>query len=688
MQFQHKCKADFLQNTHVFAIPFSQRTLIASAVLSALAVTSHPVYAETGEVQTVTVTSSAFGKDESLQILNPSKVLAGPELRSKVGSSLGETLGGELGVSASGFGAGASRPIIRGLEGPRVKILQNGMSVADVSTVSNDHAVASESSTAQQIEVLRGPAALLYGSGAIGGLVNVVDNRIPTTLSKTATGEAELRLGSVNQEKSLSFSTETSAGDVALHLDGNTRNTADYRIPGHTDVADPSSPSGKLPTSFTREQNLTFGANLIQQWGHFGAAIQTLKDHYGIPTDERSFIDLRQNRIDLDTALNKPFDGFNNLQLKISGTDYQHTEKAADGTASTRFSNRELENRLTIAHDKWQGWEGNWGIQNENSRFSALSAETGRADTVPTTISHSTAGFIVEQKQFGEVAINLGSRLENVKRNPSAQFLLPSKSYTLSSSSIGAQWQFAPAFAAGVSISSAQRAPTTEELYSNGPHESTATFDIGNNNLRTENSRNLEFSLQKTSGLLRWKVNAFVNKIKHFVYGRIDGLQVDEAGLPDLQGEFTQRFFSQGDATIHGGEAEISYNERGEGFSYRAYADTSKGKLDQQGSLPLQPASRIGLEIGYKHAGWRHSLNILHAEKQDRLASFEKFVTPSYTRVDLDLTYSHPYGNTELTWFLQGKNLFNQDIRLATSLLKETVPQPGRGVVAGVRASF
>jgi len=665
-----------------------QHKLIVSAVLSALAGFSTNSFAESGDVQTVTVTSSAFGKDDTLQILNPSKVLAGPELRAKVSSSLGETLGGELGVSASGFGAGASRPIIRGLEGPRVKILQNGMSVADVSTVSNDHAVASESATAQQIEVLRGPAALLYGSGAIGGLVNVVDNRIPSTLSKTTTGEAELRLGSVNQEKSLSFSTDTSAGDVAFHLDGNTRNTADYKIPRHTDVADPSSATGKLPTSFTREANLTFGANLIQQWGHIGAAVQTLKDHYGIPTAEQSFIDLRQNRVDFDGAINKPFDGFSNLQLKVSGTDYKHAEKAADGTALTRFTNRELENRLTITQDKWQGWEGNWGIQNENSRFSALSAATGRADTVPTTTSHSIAGFVVEQKQFGNVTINFGTRVENVKRSPEAQFLLPDRSYTLGSASVGAQWQFTPSYAAGFSVSTAQRAPTTEELYSNGPHESTATFDIGNVNLRKENSRNLELSFQKTSGLLHWKINAFVNKINNFVYGRIDGLQVDESGTPDPTAEFTQRFFSQAAATIHGGEAEISYNEHGDGFSYRAYADTSKGTLDNLGSLPLQPANRIGLEIGYRHAGWRNSLNIVNAQKQDRLASFEKFVTPGYTKVDLNITYSHPYANTELTWFLQGKNLFNQDIRLATSLLKETVPQPGRGVVAGVRATF
>jgi iron complex outermembrane recepter protein len=671
-----------------------QACLMHTAVLSALASFALSANAQSNDannssdLSTVTVTAAPFGKAGELQILNPAKVLAGPELRAKLGTSLGETLGNELGVAASGFGAGASRPIIRGLEGPRVKILQNGLAVADVSSISNDHAVATESATAQQIEILRGPAALLYGSGAIGGLINVVDNRIPTVLFKNITGEAELRYDSVNQEKNASAHIDGAAGDIAWHLDGNARKTNDYRIPGRTESANPDAPLGRLPTSFTRENSVTGGLSLVQNWGYAGVAIQNLNDKYGIPTDEKSFIDLQQTRYDFSGAIKAPFAHFKDLQFKAAYTDYKHSENAEDGTALTDFKNRSAETRLTIAHEAWAGWEGVWGIQTENTRFSALSASTGRTDTVPTTKSSSVAAFAVEQRQFGDVVINVGGRIENVDRKPRAEFQLQKRDFTLGSASIGALWQFSKDYAAGVTGSYAQRAPTTEELYSNGPHESTATFDIGDNLLGKEKSRNLELSLQKTTGLIRWKINAFVNKIDNFVYGSTDNIFVDEEGTPEPDGEFLRREWIQAKATIRGAEAEISYNEHGEGFSARGFADTSRGRLDKVGSLPLQPATRIGGDIGYRQAGWRGVISLVHAKKQDRLASFESFETPSYTKVDFNLSYSHPFYNSQLTWFAYGKNLFNQDIRLATSVLRETVPQPGRGVVLGVRATF
>ena len=215
-----------LSNKIIMAI---QRTLLARAVLSAFAVLSAAAQAQTEEktLPSVVVTATPFNSEESAQIIAPAKVLSGPELRNKLGVSLGDTLSHELGVSASAFGAGASRPIIRGLEGPRIKILQDGMSVSDVSSLSNDHAVTAEASTARQIEILRGPATLLYGSGAIGGLVNVVNDRIPTELLPRPSGETELRAGSVNHERSLSFSADGASGSTSLHLDGSARNTGD-----------------------------------------------------------------------------------------------------------------------------------------------------------------------------------------------------------------------------------------------------------------------------------------------------------------------------------------------------------------------------------------------------------------------------------------------------------------------------
>jgi len=661
-----------------------QRTLLAAAVCAAFT----PFGAQAQSTTTVTVSANPLGKEESLQILSPTKILSGSELRSKIGSSLGETLGSELGVSASGFGAGASRPIIRGLEGPRVKILQNGMSVADVSGLSNDHAVASETASSQQIEILRGPAALLYGSGAIGGLVNVVDGRIPTSLSKQLNGEFEVKYVGVNSEKSGSFFLDGSINDIALHLDGNSRDTKDYKIPGFANANGEGDMKGRLSNSFTREHSMGFGATLIKSWGHIGASIQNMQDVYGIPTEEMSYIDLDQTRFDIDAAVFKPFFVFDTLKFKLGSTDYQHTEKLQDGTPATDFKNRTLETRTSLSHTNWNGWEGSLGLQTEHANFSALSAETGRADTVPTTRSTSNAIFLVEQKNFGAITFSGGGRIEKVKRQPQASFNLPQREFNLHSFSLGGLIPVANGYAIVSSLSSAQRAPTTEELYSNGPHESTLTFDIGDNRLKTEKSRNFEFSVQKTSGLVQWKINAFVNKVDNYVFGEIDGLRVDEEGEHDPEGEFTQRFWKQAKATIRGGEAEISYNQFGEGFSIRGFADTSRGTLEARGSLPLQPANRVGADIGYRSGAWRNTISVLHAQKQDRLAASETFVTPSFTKVDLNVTYTHPYMNTQVTWFAQIKNLLNQDIRLATSVLRETVPQPMRGLIAGVRVNF
>jgi iron complex outermembrane receptor protein len=296
--------------------------------------------------------------------------------------------------------------------------------------------------------------------------------------------------------------------------------------------------------------------------------------------------------------------------------------------------------------------------------------------------------FLLEQKKYQDFTASFGGRLESVRRKPEAEFGLPSRDFSLASFSIGAMIPVHRDLEIVTSLSTAERAPGTEELYSHGPHESTLTFDIGDPQLRKETSRNLEFSLQKSSGLFHWKINAFINNVKNYVYGQDDGVKVNEEGDVDPDGEFIQRHWRQANATIRGGEAEIGYNQVGEGFSVRGFADTSRGTLDGRGNLPLQAANRIGLDFGFRHQGWRNTISVLHAQRQSRLASNEHFSTPAFTKVDLNLTYTHPYQYSQLTWFMQVRNLLNQDIRLATSVLKETVPQPMRGLVLGVRANF
>jgi len=669
-----------------------QPTLLASAILLAYA----PAFADptaaddqtvnNGKVQQVVVTANPLRNGEGDQILTPAKVLAGDELRDKVGSSLGETLQNELGVSASAFGAGASRPIIRGMEGSRVKMLENGMATSDVSGLSNDHAVASEGAVARQIEILRGPAALLYGSGAIGGLVNVVNERIPTALEDKLTGQLETRYSTVDNGRNVSGSLDGAAGHVGMHIDGNWRDTADYKIPGSRVLNDPASAGGRLPDSDTSERSIGAGASYIRDWGYVGVSANHLSNNYGIPSDEGSRIDQRQNRYDLDSLVHDPLKGFETARFKAGFTDYRHAELGEDLAPEVIFSNRSFESRLELTHKPLSlgsiGLHGTFGVQTENTHFSALSA-AGGPDTVPVTHSTSQAAFLVEETKLGPVALNAGLRYENVRREPVGNV---ERSFKLGSGSVGALWPFMKGYSAGATLSYAQRAPSTDELYSGGPHDATLTFDVGDANLKKEISRNIELSLQKDTGMLRWKANLFRNNVADFIYGHITDSTLDEDG--NAGGDFRQRLFQQAPAHIQGVEAELTWNQTGMGWNGRLFADGSRGKLDIGENLPLQPADRIGASIGYRQADYRAGLSWTHARGQDRLAAFEATPTPGYNLVDANFSYTQKLASTDLTWFLLAKNLLNRDIRLSTSLLKDISPLPGRNLVFGVRAHF
>jgi iron complex outermembrane receptor protein len=659
-----------------------QPTLLSSALLLAFHPALHAQTVVDGKVQQVIVTANPLRSAEGDQILTPAKVLAGDELRDKVGSSLGETLQGELGVSASAFGAGASRPIIRGMEGSRVKMLENGMATSDVSGLSNDHAVASEGAVAKQIEILRGPAALLYGSGAIGGLVNVVNERIPTALEPKPIGQFEVRGASVNNSREVAGTLDGSVGRIGLHVDGNVRDTDDYRIPGSRIPNDPASGTGRLPDSDTRERNIGVGGSYVDDWGYAGLSAAHLSNLYGIPTGEGSRIDQRQNRYDFDSLVHHPLDAFTSARFKAGYTDYRHAELEADGTPAVLFANRSFESRVELTHEPVAGLRGTVGIQTENTHFSALSA-AGGPDTVPVTHSTSEAAFVVEETALGPLRLNAGLRYEAVKREPVGA---PARSFKLGSGSVGALWPFTQGYALGTTLSYAQRAPATEELYSGGPHDATLTFDVGDADLRKEISRNLELSVQKTSGLLRWRANVFRNEVGNFIYGRIGDVMLDEDGNPG--GEFRERRFGQAPARIQGVEAELTWNQTGMGWNGRLFADGSRGRLEQGGSLPLQPADRIGASLGYRQADWRAGLSWIHARGQDRLAVSETTPTPGYNLVDANLSYTQHVGAADLTYFVVAKNLLNRDIRLSTSLLKDIAPLPGRNIVFGVRTRF
>jgi iron complex outermembrane receptor protein len=295
----------------------------------------------------------------------------------------------------------------------------------------------------------------------------------------------------------------------------------------------------------------------------------------------------------------------------------------------------------------------------------------------------------VEETDIGDVRLNAGARIEQVGRRPTGT---TNRNFTLGSASFGALWSFIPGYALGSTLSLAQRAPTTEELYSGGAHHPTETFDVGSSSLKKETSQNIDLSLQKTEDRLRWKGNLFQNKVSNFVYGRLEDISANP--IDDMS---VLRTFSQADATIRGYELDASYNLYEYGWFGRAFTDDSRGTLNNLGYLPLQPVRRVGATIGYQDANWRSSLSILNASSQNRLATSPVYqdedgttekVTRGYTRVDANISWRQRIGENELTWFASARNLLNEEIRLSTSLLKDYVPQPGRNFIVGVRARF
>jgi iron complex outermembrane receptor protein len=461
------------------------------------------------------------------------------------------------------------------------------------------------------------------------------------------------------------------------------RNTDDFQIPDLRVVNDPTSRMNRLPNSDTKERNIGIGGSYIDDWGYAGLSASHLTNFYGIPTDEGSHIDQRQNRYDFDSVVKNPLAGFESARVKAGYTDYHHAE-LDDGVPATLFSNKSFESRVELTHRPITslGLHGTFGVQTENTHFSALSAEGG-PDTVPVTHSTTQAAFLVEEWSQGPLRWNAGLRYENVDRKPVSN---RERTFDLGSGSIGALWPFTKGYSAGATVSYAQRAPATEELYSGGPHDATLTFDVGDPNLQKEVSRNIELSLQKTSGLLRWRVNAYRNNVNNFIYGHIMDASFDEDGNPG--GEFRQRLFQQAKAHVQGAEAEMTWNQIGMGWNGRVFADTSRGYLDDAGNLPLQPADRVGAAIGYRQPHWRAGLDWTHARGQDRLAAFETSTTPSYNQVNANVSYTQKLEHVDLTYFVTAKNLLNEDIRLATSLLKDIAPLPGRNITFGVRAKF
>ena len=663
---------------------------------------------------------TATGSQEATQsILTPTKILQGDELLNKLGSTLGATLANELGVSATGYGAGSSRPVIRGLEGSRVQILQNGLSVGDVSNISQDHAVGNNMQNAHQVEILRGAAALLYGSGSSGGLVNVVNDRILTNLPDRPSGAINTSYETVNNGRAGSLELDGAIGSVAVHVDTAINNANNYSIPGSSTQSqgEPvggwtvppegnggNNYTGKLPNTFSNQNNLGFGVSYIGKSGYTGVSVERLNNNYGIPTPEGGSINQSQNRYDLQHQTYDPFEGFSSFKFSAANTNYNHTEFNNTGAAASIWKNIANEARLELTHNPIFGWKGTFGAQVTTASLNATEVGTGSYAIVPPTKTNSNALFWIEEGKWKELQGSLGLRYNNVAQNPNTgttleqqdtsagtltpEITLQNRNFNLMSYSAGGLWSFMQGHGVGVAYTVSQRAPSAQELYSYGAHESTATFDIGNPNLNKETSHNLEFNLQKNIGLLRGKASIYANRFNNYIYGYYTGNAISNGGQ---EGDgFSVVTSQQASATIKGIEGELTYNWREHGLGGRIFGDASQGTFDAGGNLPLQPAPRLGAEIAHQRDGWLTNASYIYSYQQNRLASWEQGPAPSYNLLNAGISYTERIQQVNWTAYLNMKNLLNEQIRYATTpmAVRLYAPQPGRSFMVGIRATF
>ena len=677
---------------HAIATTFA--TLPASFVL---AQSLAPGPAQT--LEPVVVTFSPLPRSE-VDALQPVNILRGDALRLQEGTTLGETLARQLGVQSSAYGAGAGRPIIRGQDAARVRITESGLGVADVSGLSPDHRVSADTFNSQQVEVLRGPGALLYGSGASGGLVNIVSHRVPQQPFTEFGAGLHLRGTTAERERLGALELQGPIGDTAAwRLEGFKQRTSDYELAEPLRNADGDViASDRLPNSKTDTQSIAGGASVFGSGFRIGGAVQRYESEYGIPNPEEPVtIDLKRTRTELQGDLTQPFGLFTGLRSKFAYTDYKHTEFEPSGEAGARFTNEAAEGRIELPHRAIGGFAGVLGIQLQGAEIRG----TGEG-VLPETRQRAGALFLVEEQRFGALRTEFGARYERARYRVREDYedgtRAPSRTFDLYSASAAAAWEFAQGLEFGGTVTYSQRAPSAEELYFVGAHPATFAFEIGDPNLRKERATNLDLALRKTMGPLRGQVSVFSNRVRDYIYGTFDGSTTD---LLDDEGEVEETlsnlFIRQDDVRFRGAEAEISYGER-RGLQARVWGDTVCAKLtsgvNEGSNLPRISPSRFGLDLGWRAEIWSAQAAVMRVLEQDRVAGFDlrdgepESRTPAYTRVDLSFVLTVPIAAVPLKLYAQVKNLTDQQMFVHTSFLKDFAPLPGRSYWLGVRAAL
>jgi len=701
------------------------------------------------DVEEIIVRALPLGRTR-LQSAQPVDVMVGENLADRRGMTLGETLQQQPGVQSSFYGAGAGRPIIRGLGGHRVRILEDGLATADVSAQSDDHAVTVDPMLIDQIEILRGPATLLYGSAASAGVVNLIDGRIPEQRADEAlSGRFELRGDNVADERSGVLRLDGGAGNIAWHLDGSWREADDYRIPGearfgddhdeegHAEDEDEHNDSNRLFNSFVESQSGTAGLSWIGERSFIGGSFRAYDSEYGIPAphfegdddhageegnadeehgeeEEFAYIDMEQRSWDLKGGFESPVRGINRVTVRVGYNDYTHSEIEGGGMdekedsdeeahahdEGTVFDVQSLQSRLSLETAPVWGWEGAFGLQFERENFDAEGAEA----FVPGNTTRSIGVFVLQERQFDAFTLSIGARFENTRARLSghddhedeheeehevdhddddhdAFADIDRRTFRNVSGSIGGIYEFNDTWQTSVNFSRVQRAPSQTELFADGPHLATFTYEEGNAGLRTETAKAWDLTLHRHADFFDFEVSVFRKDVDDFIYLAT----TDEVALG-----FPVRETEQQDAEFTGMEVQgvwqLFTSDWGH-FDLHAGYDRVNARLADNSYLPRISPERVSTGVDWHLGRWRGGLDVYRMMEQDKVPALDT-ATPGYTMVNLRAAYEFDVGSSTMEAFIQGRNLGNVDARVATSYLRDFAPLPGRNVIVGIRGRF
>lgn len=634
----------------------------------------------------VTANPLGVGSDE---MVTPVSVLNGRELSLRRESTLGETLNSIPGVSSSYFGPNASRPIIRGLDSERVRIMQNGIGILDASSLSFDHAVAIDPLIIEQIDVVRGPAALLYGGSAMGGVVNAIDHRIPTESINGITGRSEVRFGGADTQRNGAVVVDAGNGVLTVHADAYGRKTNDLDIPGYarTDALRAASPDpdvdkrGRLVNSASSANGGALGASIQFEKGYAGVSASTFNNNYGTVAEPTVKIDQASDRYDFASEF-KGLEGIiQRVKVRAAYTDYMHQE-IESGVVGTTFKNRGTEGSVEVGHAPIGIMNGVLGMQFQDSTFQALGEEA----FVPKNSTTSQAGYVYEELPLDPLKITFGTRLEhaNVDSDGGGKFgAAQQRSFDPKSASIGGLLTLTEQWSLASNLSHNERAPSYFELYANGPHIASGQIEVGNSALNVERANGVDVQLRWKQNQHSFNVSTYYTRFNNFI-----SLQNDPS-LDDAAENLKGARFVAVPAVFKGIE--------GEG-KFRVYDDVGTVDLSLRGDyvratnadtgepLPRIAPLKLGFGVNYAWNRFGSRLDVLHAFKQDRTAANETS-TDGYTQVNAMVTYVIP-ASVHVEAFVKAYNLLNEDMREHTSILKDIAPLPGRSILMGLRTDF